>query len=86
MSTAFLQDVQAFCGTGQSRRYVGALAGFALIRRFATNCLQFFFHHPGEGLGWVRGVMWYLLTTEIPPAGAPLGAGFDCAAMVGGRA
>ena len=27
-------------------------------------------------LSVVRGVRWYLLTTEIPPAGAPLGAGF----------
>ena len=24
----------------------------------------------------VRGVVWFLLTMEIPPAGAPLGAGF----------
>ena len=35
----------------------------------------------GKGLGgrgkWgVRGVRWCFLTTEIPPAGAPLGAGF----------
>ena len=42
--------------------------------------------HGARGCGVVRGVMWYLLTTEIPPAGAPLGAGFDCAAMVGGSA
>ena len=33
----------------------------------------------------VRGVLWFLLTMEIPPAGAPLGAGFDCAAMFGYR-
>ena len=42
---------------------------------------------PGGRLFSVaRCFMWYLLTMEIPPAGAPLGAGFDCAAMVGGCA
>ena len=25
------------------------LAWFALIRRYRANCLQFSFHHPGEG-------------------------------------
>ena len=40
----------------------------------------------GRILSAVRSVMWYFLASEIPPAGAPLGAGFDCAAMVGGRA
>ena len=35
--------------------------------------------HPayrGSGQRVVRGVMWSLLASEIPPAGAPLGAGF----------
>ena len=30
----------------------------------------------GRLVGAVRCFMWCLLTTEIPPAGAPLGAGF----------
>ena len=62
-------------------RYVSALADFALIRRWRDT-----FPTRGKAFGVVRGFMWYLLTTEIPPAGAPLGAGFDCAAMVGGCA
>ena len=40
----------------------------------------------GRLLSAVRSVMWYFLASEIPPAGAPLGAGFDCAAMVDGCA
>ena len=40
----------------------------------------------GKAFSVVRGVGWYISAMEIPPAGAPLGAGFDCAAMVGGCA
>ena len=68
-------------------RYVGALACFALIRRWRAKLRAAFLPPSGGRLfGVVRGVMWHLSAMEIPPAGAPLGAGFDCAAMIGGRA
>ena len=60
-------------------RYAGALACFALIRRLRRHL-----PHPGEGFwGGAWLFMRYLFASEIPPAGAPLGAGFDCAAMIG---
>ena len=56
------------------------LACFALIRRWRAT-----FPTRGKAFWVVRCFMWCLSTKEIPPAGAPLGAGFDCAAMFGYR-
>ena len=50
---------------------VAVFACFALIRRWRDT-----FPTRGKAFGTVRGVMRCLLATEIPPAGAPLGAGF----------
>ena len=68
-------------------RYASPLACFALIRRWRAKLRAIFLPPTGGGLlGVVRGVMWCLSAMEIPPAGAPLGAGFDCAALFGCRA
>ena len=52
-------------------RDVGALACFALIRHWRAT-----FPTRGKAFLAVHGVVCYLLAMEIPPAGAPLGAGF----------
>ena len=46
-------------------------ACFALIRHWRAT-----FPTRGKAFWAVRGVMWCHLASEIPPAGAPLGAGF----------
>ena len=62
-------EEKVYCG--EWLRYVVPLADFALIRRFAPPS------PPGGRLfRGFRCFMWYLLAMEIPPAGAPLGAGF----------
>ena len=52
-------------------RDVGAFACFALIRHWRAT-----FPTRGKAFGAVRCFMLYFLASEIPPAGAPLGAGF----------
>ena len=64
----------------------GTLARFALIRRWRANCLQFSFHHPGEG--FLGGAVLYVvpLNKGDPACWRPAWGGVRCAAMVGGSA
>ena len=72
-------------GEGGAKRRMRAksASGTTLCDRLAV--VAFLFKKKGFFQGFCC-FMWYLSAMEIPPAGAPLGAGFDCAAMVGGRA
>ena len=72
------------CRVGWTARDVG-LCAHRLAVRGVGWCARLFRPHPslratfptqGKAFGAVRGVMWCLLAMEIPPAGAPLGAGF----------
>ena len=47
------------------------------VRLFRPHpSLRATFPTQGKAFLAVRGFMWYLSAMEIPPAGAPLGAGF----------